>query len=82
MLFSVEQAFVGRDEIRAPLKRPAPKATPKGTECEMAHFLASMGCNLILHIHVIGSIDSCQKRVSADQYHMIVSLVQVLTHCR
>ena len=23
MLFSVEQAFVGRDEIRAPLKRPA-----------------------------------------------------------
>ena len=23
MLFSVEQAFVGRDEIRAPLKTPA-----------------------------------------------------------
>ena len=23
MLFSVKQAFVGRDEIRAPLKRPA-----------------------------------------------------------
>ena len=23
MLFSVEQAFVGRDEIRAPLKEPA-----------------------------------------------------------
>ena len=26
MLFSVEQAFVGRDEIRAPLKTPAWKA--------------------------------------------------------
>ena len=23
MLFSIEQAFVGREEIRAPLKRPA-----------------------------------------------------------
>ena len=27
MLFSVEQAFVGRDEIRAPLKMPAWEAT-------------------------------------------------------
>ena len=27
MLFSVEQAFVGRDEIRAPLKTPAWEAT-------------------------------------------------------
>ena len=27
MLFSVEQAFVGRDERRAPLKRPAGEAT-------------------------------------------------------
>ena len=27
MLFSVEQAFVGRDERRAPLKRPAREAT-------------------------------------------------------
>ena len=29
MLFSVEQAFVGREEIRAPLKTPAWEATPK-----------------------------------------------------
>ena len=28
MLFSVEQAFVGREEIRAPLKMPAWEATP------------------------------------------------------
>ena len=27
MLFSVEQAFVGREEIRAPLKMPAWEAT-------------------------------------------------------
>ena len=27
MLFSIEQAFVGRDEIRAPLKTPAYEAT-------------------------------------------------------
>ena len=29
MLFSVEQAFEGREEIRAPLKTPAWEATPK-----------------------------------------------------
>ena len=31
MLFSVEQAFVGRDEKRAPLKTPAWEATFKGS---------------------------------------------------
>ena len=31
MLLSVEQAFVGRDEIRAPLKAPAWEAT---TQCD------------------------------------------------
>ena len=30
MLFSVEQAFVGREEIRAPLKTPAWEATLDG----------------------------------------------------
>ena len=28
MLFSIEQAFVGREEIRAPQKMPAWEATP------------------------------------------------------
>ena len=28
MLFSVEQAFVGREEIRSPLKTPAGEASP------------------------------------------------------
>ena len=31
MLSSVEQAFVGREEIRAPLKTPAWEATPWAT---------------------------------------------------
>ena len=31
MLFSVEQAFVGTDEIRAPLKTPAWEATLHST---------------------------------------------------
>ena len=31
MLFSVEQAFVGREEIRAPLKTPAWEAIPERT---------------------------------------------------
>ena len=31
MLFSVEQAFVGREEIRSPLKTPAGKATATQT---------------------------------------------------
>ena len=30
MLFSVEQAFVGREEIRAPLKMPAGEAKCNG----------------------------------------------------
>ena len=29
---------------------------------------------------MLWSIDSCQNRVSVDQYHVTVSLVQVLTH--
>ena len=31
---------------------------------------------MILHIHVVFIIDSCQDRVSADQYHMTVSRAQ------
>ena len=36
------------------------------------HFLASVGaCNMILLIHVmLWADDSCQNRVTADQYHM------------
>ena len=38
MLFSVEQAFVGRDEIRAPLKTPARKAIHIPKACEATLF--------------------------------------------
>jgi len=31
MLFSVEQVFLGRDEIRAPLKMPALEGSSKGS---------------------------------------------------
>ena len=34
MLFSVEQAFVGREEIRAPLKTPAWEAKLEGTDVD------------------------------------------------
>ena len=33
MLFSVEQAFVGREEIRAPLKMPAGEAIAVRVQC-------------------------------------------------
>ena len=39
MLFSVEQAFVGRDEKRAPLKTPAWEATPKVEVSETSHVM-------------------------------------------
>ena len=44
------------------------------------HFPASVGtCNLILHILVVVNniIDSCQNRVSADQYHITILQTQV-----
>ena len=46
-----------------------------------SHFLATLGaqekadCTPLLR-----SIDSCQNRVSADQYHLTVSRAQVSTH--
>ena len=47
-------------------------------------FLASLSTGrLILHTHcksMLWSIDSCQNRVSADQYHLTISRAQVSTH--
>ena len=41
---------------------------PQGYQCEISHFLVSVGAyNLILHIHVmVNIIESCQNRVSTD----------------
>ena len=47
MLFSVEQAFVGRDEIRAPLKTPARKAIHIPKACEATLF--GRGSSLVSH---------------------------------
>ena len=44
MLFSVEQAFVGREEIRAPLKTPAWEATSPAAKSEKRLFFC-----LLLH---------------------------------
>ena len=45
MLFSVEQAFVGRDEIRAPLKGPARGAVAGIKNCRVLR--AVFDCTMI-----------------------------------
>ena len=55
------------------------------TRCSISYFLASLGAqeNWQLHTYwtsMLWSIDSCQNRVSADQYHLTVSWAQVSTH--
>ena len=66
--------------------------TPQQNQCLLTHFLTTLGaqektdCSSMLwsimdfmdNIH--GSIDSCQNKVSADQYHLTVSRAQVSTH--
>ena len=47
MLFSVEQAFVGRDEIRAPLKTPAREVIHIPKACEATLF--GRGFSLVSH---------------------------------
>ena len=54
------------------ITRPSlPLSTSRETKMK-CHFLASVGaCNMILLIHVmLWADDSCQNRVTADQYHM------------
>ena len=43
MLFSVEQAFVGREEIRDPLKTPAWETKLSGVDCILIVFIAPVG---------------------------------------
>ena len=65
---------------------------PWESQCLLLHFPTTLGaqeksdCSSMLwsimdfmdNIH--GSIDSCQNKVSADQYHLTVSCAQVSTH--
>ena len=66
---------------RTPSERPS---APQANQCLLSHIpfvIASLGlqgktnCTSMLE-----SIDSCQNRVSADQYHLTVSRAQVSTH--
>ena len=57
-------------------------SAPQGNQCLFSHFLASSGAQEIAHncTSMLWSIDSCENRVSADQYHMAVPRAQVSTH--
>ena len=45
---------------------------------QLSHFLASLGAQEKTDCtSMLSSIDSCQNRVSADQYHLTVSRAQV-----
>ena len=58
------------------LRPPVPALRPHH-QCEMSHFLVSVGAATWYCKAMLWSIDSCQIRVSADQYHLTVSRVQV-----
>ena len=54
---------------------------PQGNQCLLSHFLASLGAQEKTNCtSMLRSIDSCENRVSADQYHLTVPRAQVQTH--
>ena len=56
-------------------------SAPQGNQCLLLHFLASLGVQEKTNCtSMLLSIDSCQNRVSADQYHLTVLGAQVSTH--
>ena len=57
-----------------------PSAT-QAYQCLLSHFLATLGAQEKADCtSMLSSIDSCQNKVSADQYHLAVSRAQVSTH--
>ena len=63
---------------RPPAARPS---APQAYQCLLSHFLATLGAQEKANCtSMLSSIDSCQNRVSADQYHLTVSRAQVSTH--
>ena len=63
---------------RPPAARPS---APQAYQCLLSHFLATLGAQEKVDCtSMLSSIDSCQNRVSADQYHLTVSRAQVSTH--
>ena len=56
-------------------------STPQVYHCLLSHFLASLGAQEKTDCtSMLWSIDSCQNRVSADQYHLTLLGAQELTH--
>ena len=50
-------------------------------QCLLSHFLATLGAQKKADCTpMLSSIDSCQKRISTDQYRLTVSRTQVSTH--
>ena len=63
---------------RPPAARPS---APQAYQCLLSHFLATLGAQEKADCtSMLSSIDSCQNRVSADQYHLTVLRAQVSTH--
>ena len=57
------------------------RSSPQAYQCLLAHFLASLGAQEKTDCtSMLWSIDCCQNRVSADQYHLTLSRAQVSTH--
>ena len=59
MLFSVEQAFVGREEIRAPLKMPAGEA--RHGWAKVVYTTKSIRAKPIFLVRILFSSEPCQK---------------------
>ena len=58
-----------------------PPSAPQGNRCLLSHFLASLGAQEKTNCtSMLWSIDSCQNRVSTDQYHLTVLWAQVSTN--
>ena len=56
-------------------------SAPQVYQCLLSHFLVTLGAQEKADCtSMLSSIDSCENRVSADQYHLTVSRPQVSTH--
>ena len=56
-------------------------SAPQANQCLLSHFLASLGAQEKTdYASMLCSIDSCQDRVAADQYHLTVTRAQLSTH--
>ena len=59
-------------------------SAPQGNQCLITHFMASLEAqeqtDIAYCTSMLWSIDSCQNRISTDQYHLTVPRAQVSTH--